>query len=86
MLPPSRAILLTWPNNASTIAAMDLDELFAKRPDDPLVQLARQDLDPFSVDELQERIAILEAELARVRQKIQGAVNFRASADALFKS
>jgi uncharacterized small protein (DUF1192 family) len=65
---------------------MDMDELFAKRPDDPLIQLSRQDLDPFSVEELQERVAILENELARVNQKIQGAVNFRASADALFKT
>ncbi len=64
---------------------MDLDELFAKRPDDPLVQLNRQDLDPFSVAELQERIELLELELTRVRQKIEGAVNFRASADALFR-
>ncbi len=64
---------------------MDLDELFAKRPGDPLIQLARQDLDPFSVEELQERIAVLEAELMRVKQKMEGAVNFRASADALFK-
>jgi uncharacterized small protein (DUF1192 family) len=65
---------------------MDLDELFAKRPDDPLVAVMRQDLDPMSVDELQERIAILEAEIVRVRAKIKGAVNHRASADALFKS
>lgn len=64
---------------------MDLDDLFAKSPGDPLVQIARQDLDPYSVDELQERIAVLEAEIARVRQKIEGAVNHRASADAIFK-
>jgi uncharacterized small protein (DUF1192 family) len=66
-------------------SAMDLDELFAKRPGDPLVQLARQDLDPFSVAELTERIEILQAEIERVNQKIQGAVNHRASADAIFK-
>lgn len=64
---------------------MDMDELFAKKPGDPLVLLSRQDLDPLSVDELQERIALLEAEIARVRQKLEGAVNHRASADALFK-
>lgn len=64
---------------------MDMDEIFAKRPDDPLVMVTRQDLDPLSVAELQERVAILEAELARVNQKIKGSVNFRASADALFK-
>lgn len=64
---------------------MDLDELFAKRPDDPLLLVTRQDLDPLSVEELKERVEILEAEMTRVNQKIQGAVNFRASADALFR-
>jgi uncharacterized small protein (DUF1192 family) len=44
-----------------------------------------QDLDPLSVTELQERIAVLEQELARVRGKLSGAVDFRANADALFK-
>ncbi|MEY4501202.1 MAG: hypothetical protein RIS52_1092 [Pseudomonadota bacterium] len=65
---------------------MDLDDLFAKRPGDPLVQVARQDLDPFSVEELEERVAILALEMNRVQKKIQGSVNFRASADALFKN
>ena len=46
---------------------MDLDELFPSKPDDPLELLAKQDLDPLSVDELQARIAILEGEIARVR-------------------
>lgn len=66
--------------------AMDMDELFAKRPDDPLAKLVKQDLDPLSVNELRERVAILEAEIARVNQKIEGSVNFRASAEGLFKS
>jgi uncharacterized small protein (DUF1192 family) len=64
---------------------VELDELFAKRPGDPLVQLAKQDLDPFSVDELHERIEILRAEIVRVEAKMKGAVNHLASADALFK-
>lgn len=64
---------------------MDLDELFPDKPDDPLVLLTRQDLDPLSVDELEARIAVLEAEIARVRAKLQSSVNFRASADELFK-
>jgi uncharacterized small protein (DUF1192 family) len=64
---------------------MDVDELFARRPDDPLVALARQDLDPWSVDELHARVEALEAEIARVRAKIEAAVNHRATADALFK-
>lgn len=64
---------------------MDLDDLFARKPDDPLTQITRQDLDPLSVEELQERLDILQAEIARVNQKMQVAVNFRATADALFK-
>jgi len=64
---------------------MDLDELFPSKPGDPLAQLVKQDLDPLSVEELEERIATLEGEIARVRAKIDFAVNHRASAEALFK-
>jgi uncharacterized small protein (DUF1192 family) len=63
---------------------MDPDDL--PRPaTDPLAALARQDLDPLSVFQLEERIAALEAEIARTRARVEGAVNHRASADALFK-
>jgi uncharacterized small protein (DUF1192 family) len=64
---------------------MDLDELFPDKPDDPLKLLTKQDLDPLSVEELDARIAVLEAEIARVKAKLQASVNFRASADELFK-
>lgn len=64
---------------------MDLEELFPSKPEDPLAQLARQDLDPLSVDELHERIGALETEIARVRAKIDAAVNHRASAEQLFR-
>ena len=64
---------------------MDIDELFARKPADPLTLLARQDLDPMSVTELRERLEILAAETRRVEQKIEGAVNHKASADGLFK-
>ncbi len=64
---------------------MDLDELFPSKPDDPLTQLTKQDLDPFSVEELNGRIAILEGEIARVKAKLDAAVQFRASADAIFR-
>ena len=64
---------------------MDIDELFARKPADPLTLLARQDLDPMSVAELRERLEILAAETRRVAQKIEGAVNHKASADDLFK-
>ena len=64
---------------------MDADENLPRRKDDLVAQLAKQDLDPFSVDELEERIALLEAEIERSRMKMQRAVNHRASANALFK-
>jgi uncharacterized small protein (DUF1192 family) len=64
---------------------MDLEELFPSKPGDPLVQLTKQDLDPLSVEELEERILTLEAEIARVRDKIAAAVNHRASAEDLFR-
>jgi uncharacterized small protein (DUF1192 family) len=64
---------------------MDLDELFPDKPDDPLKLLTKQDLDPLSVDELHDRIAILEADIARVKAKLDASVSFRASADDLFK-
>ncbi|MDB5667260.1 MAG: hypothetical protein JWL74_210 [Alphaproteobacteria bacterium] len=64
---------------------MDLDELFPNKPDDPLTQLTRQDLDPLSVEELEARIVVLQNEIERVKAKLQNAVNFRATADSLFK-
>jgi len=64
---------------------MDLEELFPSKPDDPLAQLVKQDLDPLSVDELNERIETLEGEIARVKAKIEAAVNHRASAEELFR-
>jgi uncharacterized small protein (DUF1192 family) len=64
---------------------MDLDELFPDKPADPLLQLGKQDLDPLSVDELEARIALLEAEIVRVKAKLEFAVHFRSSADELFR-
>jgi uncharacterized small protein (DUF1192 family) len=64
---------------------VDLDELFPGKPDDPLKLLTKQDLDPMSVEELEGRIASLEAEIARAKAKIDTAVRFRASADAIFR-
>jgi uncharacterized small protein (DUF1192 family) len=64
---------------------MELDDILPKRADDPLVALVRQDLDPFSNDELAARIGALEAEIARTRARMERAVNHRSSAEALFK-
>ena len=48
-------------------------------------RLAKQDLDPLSVEELDARIEALKAEIARVEAHMQRAVNHRAAADELFK-
>ncbi len=64
---------------------MDLDDLFPDKPDDPLTLLTKQDLDPLSVEELHARIAILEAEIVRVKAKLDASVSFQASAHELFK-
>jgi uncharacterized small protein (DUF1192 family) len=64
---------------------MEMDESLPKRPDDPVAALCRQDLDRLSVPELHQRVAALEAEIARTRNKIEAAVNHRESAEALFR-
>jgi uncharacterized small protein (DUF1192 family) len=64
---------------------MDLDELFPAKPADPLTQVTKQDLDPLSVDELEERIEILQGEIERVRSKMSAAVSHRSAAEQLFK-
>ena len=64
---------------------MDLDDLFPSKPDDPLVALGRQDLDPMSQDELVERIEVLKAEIARVEAHMQRAQVHRSAAEDLFK-
>jgi uncharacterized small protein (DUF1192 family) len=64
---------------------VDLEELFPSTPDDPLVALAKQDLDPMSIDELNERIEALKAEIARVEAHMQRAQTHRSAAEELFK-
>jgi uncharacterized small protein (DUF1192 family) len=64
---------------------MDLDELFARRPDDPLVALLKQDIDRLSIEELEERVEALNGEIARCQGKIDAAKSHRNVADALFK-
>lgn len=64
---------------------MDVEDLFPSRPDDPVEQLVRQDLDPLSIDELEARIATLKAEIDRVEAHIAQAARHRSAADELFK-
>ncbi|MGF1549435.1 MAG: DUF1192 family protein [Sphingomonadaceae bacterium] len=64
---------------------MDLDDIIPDKPEDPLTRLTRQDLDPFSLEELDARIAILQAEIERVRKHKEDSVNHLARADELFR-
>jgi uncharacterized small protein (DUF1192 family) len=49
-----------------------------------LVDVTREDLELFGTDELEERIGLLEGEIARVRAQIGKKQSSRAAADALF--
>ena len=52
---------------------------------DAASQLAKEPLDAYSQDELMERVALLEAEIARVRAHHASVAEKRKLADALFK-
>ena len=64
---------------------MDLDDLFPSKPDDPLVALAKQDLEPMSIEELEARIEALNVEIARVDNHMKRAQDHRSAAEELFK-
>jgi uncharacterized small protein (DUF1192 family) len=64
---------------------MDLEELFPSKPDDPLVALAKQDLDPMSIEELKERVEALKIEITRVENHMKRAQDHRSAAEELFK-
>jgi uncharacterized small protein (DUF1192 family) len=64
---------------------MDFDDLFPSKPGDPLTELAKQDLDPMSVDELHARIVALKDEIARVEAHIARAQTHRSAAEELFR-
>ncbi|MDP8916302.1 MAG: DUF1192 domain-containing protein [Pseudomonadota bacterium] len=49
-----------------------------------VADLAREDLDLYAVEELQERIDSLKAEIARVEAAMHKKLSGRAAADALF--
>jgi uncharacterized small protein (DUF1192 family) len=50
-----------------------------------LIDLAREDLDLYAVEELQERIDSLNAEIGRTQAQLNRKQAGRAAADALFK-
>ena len=63
---------------------MDDDDL-PRRRDDLLAALIKQPLDPLSLDELDERVAVLQAEIERIKAHKATAGGFKASAEALFR-
>lgn len=64
---------------------MDMDDDLPRSDNDPLSALIKQDLDPYSVDELESRISLLKVEIDRCESKKKFAVSHRASANDLFK-
>jgi len=60
-------------------------EFFRGCAGEPLVELAKQDLDPLSVAELEERIEALKAEIARVEAHLEAGAKHRSAAEELFK-
>jgi len=63
-----------------------MDEDDRPRPrGDAATKLAAEDLSPYSQDELAERIALLEAEIARVEKHRLNAAAHRNAADSLFR-
>lgn len=81
---PLRRAVIDSRSPVVNVSAMDGDEPRAR--DDALAALAKQDLDPLSVAELDARVTALEAEIARVKAHRDRAVRHKASAESLFKS
>ena len=65
------------------LRSMDEQDL-PRAKGDAASRLAAEDLAPYSQDELSERVALLEAEIARVKAHRDKAAKHRAAADALF--
>jgi uncharacterized small protein (DUF1192 family) len=51
----------------------------------PLEAVVREDLDPLSLEQLEERIAVLEAEIIRAQADIKRKSTHMSAAEALFK-
>ena len=81
----ARAALIDLSRRRVNDSVVDLDDLFPSKPGDPLVELAKQDLDPMSVEELVGRIEALKTEIARVEAHMQRVQSHRSAAEELFK-
>ena len=64
---------------------MDEDDFFSTKPADPLTLVCKQELGPLSMAELDERIALLKGEIARVEDHLAATQAHRSAADELFK-
>ena len=65
---------------------MDADDLEPrKRRSDALAALAKEDLDLLGVEELKDRITLLETEIVRIKAQIGRKEGTRSAAEALFK-
>ncbi|MBN9465335.1 DUF1192 domain-containing protein [Brevundimonas sp.] len=51
---------------------------------EPLRALSREDLEVYSIEDLEERIAAMDAEIGRARAAIEGKRSKKNAADALF--
>ena len=68
------------------MAAMDMDEILPpKKTGGALAALAAEDLDRLSADEVRLRIAVLEAEIARAKARLNDASALRSAAEGLFR-
>lgn len=62
-----------------------MDDDLPRPKGDAASLLTKESLDPYSLDELNERIALLEAEITRIKTHRDKAAAHRAAADALFR-
>jgi uncharacterized small protein (DUF1192 family) len=69
---------------AAKEADMSFEDLEPRRVRGPLAELGREDLDLHSVEDCQERIAALEAEIVRTRAAMANKAERKSAADALF--
>jgi len=66
------------------MAISDDNEPLARSLAGPLHGLVHEDLDPYSVEDLEARIEALQGEITRVREIMERKKNRRSAADALF--
>ena len=64
---------------------MDIDDELPRAKSDTVKALQTEDLASHSVHELEERVAALEAEIARAKALIDKKQDSKAAADAVFK-